>query len=357
MKTQKIKQIKEVVEKRNFSRRDALRTFGGAGLGMFLTSLVNPVSISGQTKEKLAVKIPVQKDNLQGAGFYRFKVGNLECFAVSDGSIFMPPVEFFSAPKAEVEQILRENFLPTERLTLHINTLIVKSSGKTILMDTGGGKNLGPTAGFLPANLEKAGIKPAEITDVVFSHAHFDHIGGTIAGKNKNFFPNAKFHISQKEWDEAIKKSDYFGGKKIDETLKKTILDAIDEDLAPFKNRFSFFRSDTEIAPGIMAMPAYGHTPGHAVYQVKSGAESLLFVGDLIHHAAVQFARPEITMFGDSYPTEAAAARRKILERVARERFLLMGSHLPYPGIGHIRARKESRTSYEWIPIEWQWQA
>ncbi len=117
---------------KRFSRRDALRVFGGAGLGMFLTSLANPVSIAGQTKEKQAVKIPAQKVNLQGAGFYRFKVGDLECVAVSDGEIFIKPEEFFdSAPKTELEQILRDNFLPTAQITLSINTLIVKSGGKT----------------------------------------------------------------------------------------------------------------------------------------------------------------------------------------------------------------------------------
>lgn len=343
---------KEKTNTEKFTRRGVLRLFGAAGLGL---AAANTDFFNARAQEKKPLQSKQSGANLQGAGFYRFKVGDLECVAVSDGSIFLPPAEFFSAPKAEVEQILRENFLPTERLTLHINTLIVKSNGKTILMDTGGGKNLGPTAGFLPANLEKAGIKPAEITDVVFSHAHFDHIGGTIAGKNKNFFPNAKFHISQKEWDEAIKKSDYFGGKKIDETMKKVIFDAIDEDLAPLKNRISFFSSDTEIAPGIVAMPAYGHTPGHAVYQVKSGAESLLFVGDLIHHAAVQLARPEITMFGDSYPSEAAAVRQKILKRIAAEKQSMMGAHLPFPGVGHIRARAEKGAAYEWFPIEWQW--
>lgn len=358
MKDEDNKTSNEIGEMKRFSRRDALRVFGGAGLGMFLTSLANPVSIAGQTKEKQAVKIPAQKDNLQGAGFYRFKVGDLECVAVSDGEIFIKPEEFFdSAPKTELEQILRDNFLPTAQITLSINTLIVKSGGKTVLMDTGAGKNIGPTGGFFHENLQRAGINPATITDIVYSHSHLDHIGGNFGANKKIYFPNARFHIAQKEWDEAIKKTDYFGGRKVDPGLSKVVFDAIDKDLAPLKNRISFFTSDTKIAPGVIAMPTPGHTPGHTIYEVKSGAETLLFVGDLIHHAAIQFARPAITMFGDSYPSEAAAARKKILERVARERLLMMGAHLPYPGIGHIRARDEKGASYEWIPIEWQWQA
>lgn len=353
MKAENDKSIKKADKKQLFSRRDALRIFGGAGFGMFLTNLANPVSVAGQTKQ--AVKNSVQKENLQGAGFYRFKVGDLDCISISDGLIKTPAAEFFAAPRAELEDILRDNFLPIDNLTLHINTLIVKTGGKTVLMDTGAGKNIGPTAGFLPANLQKAGVNPEEIIDIVFSHAHLDHIGGNFGANKKIFFPNAKFHIAQKEWDEALKKTNYFGGQTFDKDLSKAVFDAIDKDLAPLKNRISFFNSETEIAPGITAIPADGHTPGHAVYQVKSGAETLLYVGDLIHHAAIQLTRPEISMNSDSYPAQAKAARKTILERIARERQMIMGAHLPFPGVGHLRPRDEKMTSYEWIPIEWQW--
>ena len=341
----------EKTKSHRLTRRGILRMLGAAGFGLTVSTPAR-FETNGQT-----TKTPpdLGSGDLQGAGFYRFKVGSLECVSVSDGFLSSPSAGFFDAPKAEVERILRDNFLPTTQLTLHLNSLIVKAGGQVVLMDTGGGKNGGPTGGFLPANLAKAGIKPEDITDVVFSHAHFDHIGGTITGDKKIFFPNAKFHISQKEWDQALGKKDYFGGKKVDAALEKIIFGAIDNDLAPLKDRISFFSGGKEIAPGVTALPAYGHTPGHAVYQVRSGADSLLYVGDLIHHAAVQLTRPDIAMFGDSFTDEARRARMKILAQLAAERQLMMGTHLTFPGIGHLRARQGRGAGYDWFPLEWQW--
>lgn len=357
MKVKNNESSSETDDMKQFSRREALRVFGGAGLGMFLTSLANPVSVAGQTKEKQAIKNFAQKDNLQGAGFYRFKVGTLECTSVSDGLINIPSDVFFTAPQSEIEQVLRENFLPTDKIALHINTLVVKTGGKVVLMDTGGGNDLGATAGFLPVNLQRAGIAPREITDVVFTHSHFDHIGGTINAANKFNYPNARYHISQIEWEKAMNPKELFAETKMDAATVKALSDSIKHNLLPLKDRIALFKSDSEIVPGIRALTAYGHTPGHAVYLVESGDERLLFTGDLIHHAAVQFARPEWSMFGDSHPQEAIARRKQILDRVVAERLLIMGSHLPFPGIGHVRAGDAQRKSYQWIPIEWQWQA
>lgn len=346
---------KAIDDMKRVSRRDALRVFGGAGFGMFLTTLADPVSISGQTKKIRTFNYTAQKDNLQGAGFYRFKVGAFDCTALSDGMITIPSNVFFAAPQAEVEHVLRDNFLPVDKIFLHINTLVVKTGRKVVLIDTGVGNYLGAAAGILPINLHRSGISLDEITDVVFSHAHFDHIGGTINRANKFNFPNARYHISQIEWEMAMNPKEFVGEAKMDAATLKVISEAIKHNLSPLKNRISLFNSDLEIVPGITAMTAYGHTPGHAVYLVKSGDQRLLFTGDLIHHAAVQFARPEWSMFGDSRPQEAFARRKQILDRVVDERLLIMGSHLPFPGIGHVRAR-DGRASYEWIPVEWKWQ-
>ena len=341
----------EKTRSNQLTRRTVLQMLGAAGISL---AAVDAAQLETTAQTKIIESDP-RNGNLQGAGFYRFKIGALECISVSDGFLQLPAAEFFAAPQAEIEQILRDHFLPTTQLTLQLNTLVVKTGGQVVLMDTGGGKNVGPTAGLLPVNLSKAGVKPEEITDVVFSHAHFDHIGGTITADKKIFFPKAKFHISQREWDEAIRKKDYFGGRKVDPAIANSIFAAIDEDLAPLKERITFFTSPTEIAPGVTAIPAEGHTPGHAVYQIKSGADSLLYVGDLIHHAAVQLARPEITMFGDSFPAQSSQERIKILARLAAERQLMMGAHLTFPGVGHLRARSGKGASYDWMPLEWQW--
>lgn len=340
------------------SRRDALCGLGGAGLGLLSVSAANPLSVAAQGTSKgpkTTSPDSPSKENLQGAGFYRFKVGEFECAVISDGIINLPPQLLFIAPKSEIEQVLRDNFLPIDKLTLHINALVVKTDRSVVLMDTGVGNTFGPTVGFLKTNLQRAGIAPEAITDIVFTHAHFDHIGGTIDAADQFNYPRARYHLSQPEWEMSKKPKAFLGQAKVDEATLQVIEEGIRHNLDPLKDRVSLFKSDSEIIPGITATTAYGHTPGHSAYLVTSGNERLLFVGDLIHHAAVQFARPGWYVSGDSSPEQAIAARKRIIDRVVDDRILLMGSHLPFPGVGHVRARDAQRTAYEWIPIEWQW--
>jgi len=348
--------LNENGEMKRFSRRDALRIFGGAGLGMFLTTAANPVSIDGQTKEKsLAVK-SAQNINLQGNGFYRFKVGELECFVVSDGVINAPPPMFAAnVPKAEADNALRDYFLSTNQLALQVNTLLVRSGDKTVLIDTGSGANLGPTTGQLITNLAHAGFPPEAITDVVFTHAHGDHAGGNTDAAGKIAFPNARFHISQNEWETWTAKNVNLRQTRVDEQTRKFYIELAQKNLLSLKDRIQIFKPGAEIVTGVSSVAAVGHTPGHTAYLIASGNESVLHAGDFAHHFAFQIVHPEWFTAVDFEPQQAVATRKKLLDRAAADRTLITGSHMPFPGVGHIRARNQTRTSYEWIPVEWQW--
>lgn len=331
-----------------FSRRELLRVLGLAGIGLTVAgSLSNTASAQKKTDSA--------KDDLQGAGFYRFKLGALDCAVVSDGFFKLKPSEFFINKPAEIKASLEAAFLPTDEINLGINTLIVRNGNNIALFDTGVGNYNGESGGRLLKNLERADVKPEEITDVFFSHAHFDHIGGNFNSQNALNFPKATFHLSEKEWTTATGEKEFFGDLKVDETLKKTLLDAIRKNLVPLKDRIKLFKTDTEILPGIKAVTAYGHTPGHSTYLIESNGDSLLYVGDLIHHI-IQLSNPQIQMNGNSYLQQSADSRRKILENVATHKTKMMTAHFPFPGIGHVRRKDNKQQSFEWVPIQWQWE-
>lgn len=356
MKARVDEKSNETGEMKRVSRRAALQVLGGASLGMFLTNLVNPVSIAGQTKQESPIVNSAQNMYLQGNGFYRFKVGELECFLISDGDIKAPlPMFASNVSKTQAENALRDYLLATDRLSLHVNTLLVKSGNKTVLIDTGAGSNLGPTTGQLITNLARAGFTPEDITDVVFTHAHGDHAGGNTDATGKIVFPNALFHFSQNEWETWTAKNVNLRQTAVDEKTRKFYIELTQKNLLPLIDRLRLFKPGAEIVTGVSSVAAVGHTPGHTAYLIASGSETVLHAGDFAHHYAFQIAHPDWFTAVDFEPQQAIATRKKLLDRAAADRTLIVGSHMPFPGLGHIRARNNRRTSFEWIPVEWQW--
>lgn len=329
------------------TRRDALRLFGAVSAGAL--ALGNSVQATfGQASQTAA------SDYMQGAGFYRFKLGEMDCTVVNDGVIKTKPNEFFINPPDMIARLLREQFLPTDELTLHVNTLVVHSGKRIALMDTGIGNTLGPMAGHLFTNLKRAGYTPGSITDVFISHTHFDHIGGNYDAAGHLNFPNATFHLSKKEWTISNAKENYLTQAKIPDGMKNMLLDAIKQNIAPLKDRVKLFDTDTEVLPGISSLQAYGHTPGHSTYLIRSGGDSLLYAGDMLHHL-IQLLDPRVQMNGNFAVDAATDIRQKILTRVAAEKMKMMTAHFPFPGIGNLRSRGTKENSYEWVTADWQW--
>lgn len=338
-----------------FSRRDALKLLGLGGIAA-TSGLLSTDTISAQTANAPIIQ-PVT--NSQGAGFYKFKVGAMTCFVISDGVLNAPPIPLFAAnvKKEEAEQALRDYFLPTDSAITHVNALIVKSGDKVLLIDTGSGNNFGESAGKLSANLGRAGISPEQITDVAFTHAHGDHAGGNIDANGKIVFPNARFHIAQREWETWMTKNVSLGQTKVDEKTAKFYIELSKKSLSPLKDRITLFKPNAEIITGVSSIPANGHTPGHTAFLISSGKDSLMYAGDFAHHFAFQIVHPEWFTSVDYDTNQAVATRKKLLDRLATDKTLVAGSHLPFPAIGHIRARNATRTSYEFVPIVWDWTA
>jgi glyoxylase-like metal-dependent hydrolase (beta-lactamase superfamily II) len=288
-------------------------------------------------------------------------LGAFEITVVSDGTHPFPDATVLTKPAgsnsamrpllfasnaAEATHLLEaaDVRVPTEG---SINAFLVNTGKKLILIDTGAGTLYGSCCGHLLANLRAAGYRPEQIDEIFLTHLHEDHVGG-IAPNGKMAFPNAVVYanaIDAAYWlDAAHEKAapaflhGQFEGARIS--------------LQPYRNagRFKTFRGVTELVPGIRALPAPGHTPGHTFYEVRSGGRSLLIWGDVVHVAELQFPDPSITTEYDTDPARAEQTRRAVFARVAETHTLVGAMHVSFPGLGHVA---QTSLGYIWIPIEY----
>lgn len=282
--------------------------------------------------------------------FHQFKMGKLDLTVVTDGHILMKPVQPNFAPgipSVVVQRTLDAHFASRSEVDLGINILVIKSVGRTILIDTGCGANFGKDSGWLIENLVKAGINPSQVTDVVISHAHPDHIGGMTDQDGHITFPNAQVYLSRIEHDFWMGASPDFSKSKItDDGLKKMVVTVARKNITALKSRLNLFEDGAEIQGCIRMKLAPGHTPGHCVSQVFSGKESLYHVADLAHSAILVFEHPEWGFEGDTDFDLAVKSRRKVLNELASSRSLVFSYHLPWPGLGHVRKKEQG---FEWV--------
>ncbi|MGZ9197345.1 MAG: MBL fold metallo-hydrolase [Candidatus Deferrimicrobiaceae bacterium] len=338
--------MEERFGKVTFTRRDALKFAGAAGVmaalpwGGALEAAPAPPALKGH----------------QAGGYYRFAIGDIEAIVISDGYINFQPIQPMWAPEAtkeELEAVLRSAFLPTDRLNLDVNTLLLKIGGELVLVDTGAANLFGPTLGKLPGRLSAAGIQPGQVTAVVISHAHPDHFGGLLDGTGKPFFPNATYFASKTEIDFWTGPDPDLSKLRVPEESRKMFLDSARRYLGAIKERLTPISAGQKIMPGMEVVSAPGHTPGHIALLITSGKEALLNSADMVHTHVMMFAHPEWTSAFDTDPKMAAETRRKLLDRAASDGLRVLGYHLPFPGIGHVRSAKGG--GFKWLPEPWSW--
>lgn len=274
------------------------------------------------------------------AGVYRTTVGSLEVAVVSDGHFFFDPVHptlggnvdaatFAAAQEAAA--------MPADGLG-HVNALLVRGNGRTVLIDAGSGGSFAPTTGRLIANLATLGVAPGDITDVLLTHAHPDHAGGLMQpGEDRQpAFANATVHIAEPEhafWRSGpkLEKSALPAGMKAH--VVKTANDALDT----CGDRLAMVAEGAQPVPGITAAASPGHTPGHCGYVVSDGEESLLFAGDILFYAPVLTHHPDWHIAFDADPVQAAATRFREMDRIATDRLRIAATHLPFPALAQLR--------------------
>ena len=281
-------------------------------------------------------------------GAYRHGVGAFEVIALNDGALEIPLSMYPAAEPTMAGAMLEASAFPKDKVPTAVNAFLVNTGDKLVLIDTGAGKLFGPTVGRFAASLAAYGIDPASVDVIAMTHLHPDHFGGLLNGEAKIAFPNAEFMVSEldtKFWlDEAI-------AAKVP-AENKPFFDQARMMVNPYiaAGKFKPVADGKEIVPGIIAMAAPGHTPGHTMYRVTSGKETLLIWGDVMTSATLQFAHPEWAIAFDTDMATAIATRKKVFDMTATDRLAVAGAHLPFPGIGHV---VKSGASYAFVPVFW----
>jgi len=304
------------------------------------------VAGAGTLVDPLAAAAPPA--GAQVPGLYRYKVGDFELTAIYDGVWYRPIDDKFvrNAAYGDVQRAMADAFMPAEKLATPFTTLLVNTGAKLILLDTGTGGQVAPTAGTLAQNLAAAGVDPKSIDTVVISHFHPDHINGIKNKDNGRVFPNAEIMVPAPEWefwmDDANLRAAPGGLKGVFLNFRRVFAD-IAEDVTRYQ-------PGIEVATGLATIPAYGHTPGHTVFALQSGGESILVLSDTTQHPALFARHPEWQPAFDIDGPLAVATRKKLLDRVAADRMLVTGYHFPFPACGHI---VKTAGGYEHVPLLW----
>lgn len=281
----------------------------------------------------------------QGAAVYRLQVGAVRVTALSDGSVPQNLHQLLQGvTPTRIDALLSRNF-QSNPVEASINAFLLELPGRLVLVDTGSGELFGPgVGGGLIASLKQVGFGPEQITDVLITHAHSDHSGGLVRGGNR-VFVNATIHVGKPDLDFFLDRANsqrtgydaqYFD---VAEKTLKPYLDA---------GKVKPISANGKVLPGVTATLHPGHTPGSAFYTLRSESEEIVFVGDIIHSAAVQFPAPATTITYDQNPDEAARVRSDAFGGFARDRTLIAAPHLAFPGIGHIRA---DDGAFTWVPV------
>lgn len=292
----------------------------------------------------------VAQQKSQVPGYYRFALGTMEVTALFDGIVPLPEKILSGASAKDIDALLAALFVPRDGngVQTAVNAFLVHTGSALVLVDSGTAKVFGPGLGFLVDNLRAAGYDPAQVDTVLLTHLHPDHVNGLLNPDGTPAFAKARIKVAEAEaayWlDEAVAAKAPADAQPFFAMARAAV--------APYRaaGRFQTFRSGDAIADGIVSVPAAGHTPGHAGFLFSSGGQDLLVWGDVIHSHAVQFRRPEVAIEFDVDKKQAVATRKRLLAEAATRKLWVAGAHLPFPGLGHVRAQGKG---YDWVPVEY----
>ena len=324
------------------NRRETLAAAAAASLAALGAPLHLPAAAA--VDAPLAAGSP----GAQAPGFYRYKVGDIEVTAINDG--FMPrPVDALvkNAPVADVKRALAESFLPQDTLPVSFTTLVLRTGGKLVLIDTGLGDMGAPTTGVWMRNFKAAGFEPKDVGTVIISHFHPDHINGLRLKDGTAVFANAEVMVPAAEWAFWMDDAKMAAAPEAAQGNFKNVRRVF----GPIAKDVKQYQAEKELVTGVTALAASGHTPGHTAYAVTSGQGRLLVMSDTSNHPALFVRHPGWHFAFDMDADQAVATRRRLLETAAAERMRVAFYHAPFPATGHIAREGDG---FRLVPAEWR---
>ncbi len=283
----------------------------------------------------------------QNAGFYHYKIGDLQMTAINDGYGERPLDGFIkNAELPAVQAVLAESAMPGDKLRIPFTTTVINTGSKLVLIDTGNGNMGAPATGTWMANFKAAGYSPEQVDLVIFSHFHGDHINGFRLKDGTSPFANAEVMVPAAEWAFWMDDGQM---SRAPEGLKGGFA-GVRRVFDPIKTKVIPYEAGKEILPGIMPVAAFGHTPGHIAYAVTSGTGKHLLMSDTTNHPALFVRKPEWSAIFDMDSPMAAASRVKMLDMAIAEKMTVSFYHAPFPATGSI---VKDGTGYRLVPTAW----
>lgn len=260
-------------------------------------------------------------------------LGTKKIDVVSDGSLTLPGSFIFEPmPKDELPPILNKYGQSVDQVTPPCNVTLLRFDDRVVLFDIGSGPDFAPNSGILLDSLDALGVAPEDVTDIVFTHAHPDHLWGLLDDFGDPLFSEASYMIGKTEWD-------YWMDPNTVDTIgeaRASFAVGAQRRLALIEDNITFFNDGDEIMSGVAARQSYGHTPGHMAFEIASGSDSVMVIGDAIGNHHVAFERPEWPSGSDQDQDTAAKTRTSLLDQIASSKMQVIGYHLNGNGLGRV---------------------
>ena len=285
----------------------------------------------------------------QAAGVYRYKVGQFECTSINDGARTFPMPDGFvrNVPKDQALAAAEAAYMPKGMVTVPFNPQLINTGSKLVLIYTVFGPTPNAPVGLLAANMAAAGIDPKAIDIVVISHLHPDHTNGIKNAEGGLLFPNAEIKVPAVDW--AFWMSDDNMAKAPNDMMKNYFANTR-KVYAGLAYKVTKYEWGSEVAPGITALDASGHTPGHTAFAVASGNARVLVQSDVTNIPELFLRNPDWHVAFDIDPQKAVQTRRKFYDMAAAEKALVVGFHFTFPSMGYV---EKADAGYRLVPIAW----
>jgi glyoxylase-like metal-dependent hydrolase (beta-lactamase superfamily II) len=285
----------------------------------------------------------IKKQALAPNDIYSFVQGEFEITVVSDGYITVP-IDIV-APEGSAEErnniLRRTGNLAAGLVESKTNIPLIRKGNDLIMVDVGSGDKYQPSDGRLSTNLGTAGVDAGAVTKVVFTHAHPDHVWGTLTEDGCLRFPNATYYVGAAEWNFWMD-PDYRNNMP---SVLHEFAEGARRDLGAVRDRVVMLKPGDDIVTGLRALDTAGHTPGHLSLEM-AGGEGLIITADAATNEIASFQHPRALFGYDTIPDLAISNRARLIERAASDRIKLLGYHWTYPGVGYA---ERSGTGYRYV--------